>query len=106
MVEEAIAEKMARDMKEVSVAEFFEKNRHLLGYENSTKALLTVVKEAVDNSLDATTEAGILPEIKISVKTTNTDRLRYYLKTMGLVWWNQKFLLLLANSCTAPNSTG
>jgi len=76
MVEESIAEKMARDMKEVSVAEFFEKNRHLLGYENSAKALLTVVKEAVDNSLDATTEAGILPEIKISLKPANADRFK------------------------------
>lgn len=45
------AEDMAKDMKEISVAEFFEKNRHLLGYENPAKALLTVVKEAVDNSL-------------------------------------------------------
>jgi len=83
MVEETIAEKMAKDMKEVSVAEFFEKNRHLLGYENSTKALLTVVKEAVDNSLDATTEAGILPEIKISVKPTNADRYKILAEDNG-----------------------
>ena len=83
MVEETIAEKMAKDMKEVSVAEFFEKNRHLLGYENSTKALLTVVKEAMDNSLDATTEAGILPEIKVSVKPTNTDRFKIMVEDNG-----------------------
>lgn len=51
-MEETIAEKMARDMREVSVAEFFEKNRHLLGYENPTKSLITVVKEAVDNSVE------------------------------------------------------
>jgi DNA topoisomerase-6 subunit B len=51
-MEESIAEKMAKEMKEVSVAEFFEKNRHLLGYENPTKSLITVVKEAVDNSVE------------------------------------------------------
>ena len=59
---------MAKAMREVSIAEFFEKNRHLLGYENPTKALVTIVKEAVDNSLDAADEAGIAPNIKISVK--------------------------------------
>ncbi|MFH8119508.1 MAG: DNA topoisomerase VI subunit B [Candidatus Aenigmatarchaeota archaeon] len=83
MVEESIAEKMARDMKEVSVAEFFEKNRHLLGYENPTKALLTVVKEAVDNSLDACGEAGILPEIKVVVKPLNTDRFKILVEDNG-----------------------
>jgi DNA topoisomerase VI subunit B len=62
------AEVMSEDLKEISVAEFFEKNRHLLGYENSTKALLTIVKELVDNSLDACEEARILPNITFTVK--------------------------------------
>lgn len=62
------AEDLSKELKEISVAEFFEKNRHLLGYENSTRALITIVKEAVDNSLDACEEAGILPEIKVSLK--------------------------------------
>ena len=70
MVEQRVltAEEMAKTMREVSVAEFFEKNRHLLGYENTTKALITIVKELVDNSLDAADEAGILPEIKVQIK--------------------------------------
>lgn len=83
MVEEMIAEKMARDMKEVSVAEFFEKNRHLLGYENTTKSLLTVVKEAIDNSLDATTEAGILPDLFVSVKQLSADRFKVIVQDNG-----------------------
>ena len=62
------AEEMALKQREISVAEFFEKNRHLLGFDNPSKALLTVVKEAVDNSLDACEEARILPELKIVVK--------------------------------------
>ncbi len=68
------AEELAEQMREVSVAEFFEKNRHLLGYENPTKSLLTITKEMVDNSLDATNEANILPEIKIVVKEVGVDR--------------------------------
>jgi DNA topoisomerase VI subunit B len=80
---EQIAEKMAEAMREVSVAEFFEKNRHLLGYENPTKALLTVVKELIDNSLDATNEAGILPEIKVTVKQISDDRFKVIVEDNG-----------------------
>ncbi len=53
--------------REISVAEFFEKNKHILGYSNPSKALITVVKEAVDNALDACEEAGILPDILVRI---------------------------------------
>ncbi len=68
MDEKNIAEEIGEKIKEISIAEFFEKNKHLLGYENPTKSLLTVVKEAVDNSIDACLEARILPSIKVTVK--------------------------------------
>src|SRR5262245_39342433 len=61
------AEEMAKKQREISVSEFFAKNRHLLGFDNPRKALLTCVKEAVDNSLDACEEARILPEIEVKV---------------------------------------
>src|SRR5688500_13976862 len=54
-------ESMATRQKDIAVTEFFAKNRHLLGFDNPRKALLTTAKEAVDNSLDACEEAGILP---------------------------------------------
>jgi DNA topoisomerase-6 subunit B len=63
----ATAESMAARQREISVSEFFTKNRHLLGFDNPAKALLTTVKEAVDNSLDACEEAGILPEIFVEI---------------------------------------
>ncbi len=53
--------------REISVAEFFEKNKHILGYSNPAKAVITVVKEAVDNALDACEEAGILPDIFVRI---------------------------------------
>jgi DNA topoisomerase-6 subunit B len=59
---------MAQKQREISISEFFTKNRHLLGFDNPSKALLTTIKEAVDNSLDACEEAGILPEITIEVR--------------------------------------
>ncbi|MBN1511015.1 MAG: DNA topoisomerase VI subunit B [Phycisphaerae bacterium] len=68
------AEDMARQQREISVSEFFAKNRHLLGFDNKRKAMLTTVKEAVDNSLDACEEAGILPDIWIEVSQLTEDR--------------------------------
>jgi len=62
-----IAYELAKHQKEISVAEFFTKNRHLLGFDNKRKALLMTVKEAVDNSLDACEEAGVLPEISVEM---------------------------------------
>ena len=61
------AESLAKQQREISVSEFFVKNRHLLGFDNPSKALLTTIKEAVDNSLDACEEAGILPELHVEV---------------------------------------
>jgi DNA topoisomerase-6 subunit B len=63
----ATAESMAARQREISVSEFFTKNRHLLGFDNPAKALLTTVKEAVDNSLDACEEAGILPDLLVEI---------------------------------------
>ena len=67
----ATAESMASRQREISVSEFFTKNRHLLGFDNPAKALLTTVKEAVDNSLDACEEAGILPELLVEIRETS-----------------------------------
>jgi DNA topoisomerase-6 subunit B len=58
---------MAARQREISVSEFFTKNRHLLGFDNPRKALLTAVKEAVDNALDACEEAHILPDISVLI---------------------------------------
>ena len=65
---EAIAHKLAKKQKEISVAEFFERNKHILGFGNPTRALLTSVKEGVDNSLDACEESGILPDIYVEIR--------------------------------------
>jgi len=72
----ATAEAMARRQREISVSEFFSKNRHLLGFDNPRKALLTTVKEAVDNALDACEEARILPEISVEIRAMSENRFR------------------------------
>src|SRR6266511_4916823 len=62
------AVEMGARQREITVSEFFTKNRHLLGFDNPRKALLTCVKEAVDNALDACEEAGILPDVVVKVE--------------------------------------
>ena len=81
--QEEIAYQMALRQREISVSEFFTKNRHLLGFDNPKKALLTTVKEAVDNSLDACEEAKILPELTVEVRQTGEDRYRVAVEDNG-----------------------
>src|SRR5438876_3038866 len=67
------AVEMGARQREISVSEFFTKNRHLLGFDNPRKALLTCVKEAVDNALDAAEEASILPDVLVNVEVAAAD---------------------------------
>jgi DNA topoisomerase-6 subunit B len=77
------AESMARAQRSISVSEFFAKNRHLLGFDNPRKALLTTVKEAVDNALDACEEAGILPAVRIRVEPVSETHFRVVVEDNG-----------------------
>ncbi|SDX86458.1 DNA topoisomerase VI subunit B [Halobellus clavatus] len=63
-----IAEELAEGQRAISIAEFFEKNKHMLGFDSGARGLVTAVKEAVDNALDATEEAGIKPDISIEIR--------------------------------------
>jgi len=64
---EGIAEELAQSQRSISIAEFFEKNKHMLGFDSEARALVTAVKEAVDNALDACEEAGIKPNVLIQI---------------------------------------
>ena len=79
----ATAEAMATKQREISVSEFFTKNRHLLGFDNPAKALLTTIKEAVDNALDACEEAGIPPSIEVSIEELAEGRYRVRVEDNG-----------------------
>jgi DNA topoisomerase-6 subunit B len=77
------ASEMAKRQRDISVSEFFAKNRHLLGFDNPAKALLTTVKEGVDNSLDACEEAGILPTIRVEIDQVSETRFRIAIEDNG-----------------------
>lgn len=72
-----------------STAEYFSKNLQQVGFSSPTKAVLTTVKEAMDNSLDACEDHGILPNIGITIEKLgagtmkNTDRLRIVVDDNG-----------------------
>ncbi|HIH05255.1 TPA: DNA topoisomerase VI subunit B [Candidatus Woesearchaeota archaeon] len=83
MADEPIALELAKHQKEISVAEFFTKNRHLLGFDNKRKALLMTVKEAVDNSIDACEEARVLPEISVEIIEVGEFKYRVIIEDNG-----------------------
>ncbi|WP_226042127.1 DNA topoisomerase VI subunit B [Natrinema sp. DC36] len=66
--EPGIAEELAESQQSISIAEFFEKNKHMLGFDSGARGLVTAVKEAVDNALDAAEESGILPDIYVEIQ--------------------------------------
>ena len=78
-----IAQQLAAKQREISVAEFFERNRQILGFDNPQRALLTTVKEAVDNSLDASDEARILPDVLVEISKEGEDRLKVAVTDTG-----------------------
>ncbi len=81
--DEPIAVALAKNQREISISQFFEKNRHLLGFDNKRKSLLTAIKEAVDNSLDACEEAKILPEISVQIIDMENDRFKVIVEDNG-----------------------
>lgn len=77
------AEELAKKQKEISVAEFFERNKHILGFGNPTRALVTSVKEGVDNSLDACEEANILPDIYVEIQNGEDEECTLIIEDNG-----------------------
>ena len=77
------AHQLAKEQRDIPVSEFFEQNRHILGFDNPTHSLITAVKEGVDNSLDACEQAGILPELKVEIGTLGKDELSIAIEDNG-----------------------
>lgn len=77
------AHDLAKKQKEISVAAFFERNKHILGFGNATRALITSVKEGVDNSLDSCEEVDILPEIYVEIKNHEDSECKIIIEDNG-----------------------
>ena len=69
-----IAQRLASNQKQVAISEFFEKNKHFLGFDSLARSLITAVKEAVDNALDACEEARILPTISVAIEKIDVKK--------------------------------
>ncbi len=83
MIRMGEAEEISRKQKQVSISEFFEKNKHFLGFDTLQRSIITAVKESVDNSLDACEEARILPDIRVEIRRTKSDELRLVTQDNG-----------------------
>ncbi|HIH15267.1 MAG: DNA topoisomerase VI subunit B [archaeon GW2011_AR17] len=81
--ERITAEVLAEKQQSISISEFFTKNRHLLGFDNPRKALLTTVREAVDNALDACGEMKVLPEVRVIIDEISTDKYKVTVEDNG-----------------------
>ena len=66
---------LAGKQKQIAISEFFEKNKHFLGFDSLQRSIITAVKEAVDNSLDACEEERILPDIRVEINRLKDDRI-------------------------------
>ena len=77
------AHELAKKQKEISVAEFFERNKHILGFGNQTRALITSVKEGIDNGLDACEEADILPDLYVEIKNHEDGECKLIIEDNG-----------------------
>lgn len=72
-----------------STAEYFAKNLQQVGFSSPIKAVLTTLKEAVDNSLDACEGAGILPTLEIIIEkvgigsSKNSDLIKIVVEDNG-----------------------
>ncbi|MDE2518338.1 MAG: DNA topoisomerase VI subunit B [Methanocorpusculum sp.] len=78
-----LADELAKKQRSISVAEFFEKNKHMLGFDSPTRGIITTIKEAIDNSLDACEEAEVLPDILVSVRKLGGDVFRVVVEDNG-----------------------
>ena len=83
VVEMDKAQRIANKQKQISISEFFEKNKHFLGFDTHQRAIITAVKEAVDNSLDACEESRILPDIHVYIKRIEGGKLELITQDNG-----------------------
>lgn len=81
--------KAPRQITTSSTAEYFSKNLQQVGFSSPTKAVLTTVKEALDNALDACEDHHIAPDINVVIEKVgnghmkNTDRIRIRVEDNG-----------------------
>ena len=76
-------DKIFEQFREHSVAEFFKKNRQMLGFSGKVRSLTTIIHEYVTNGLDACEEAGILPEIKVRVEELDKEHYKVMVEDNG-----------------------
>jgi len=76
-------DKIFKQFREHSIAEFFKKNRQMLGFTGKIRSLTTIIHELVTNSVDACEEAGILPDIDVKLEELGHDHYKVIVQDNG-----------------------
>lgn len=66
--------------EEISPSDFFYRNKEIAGFENPAKACYTIVREFLENSLDACELGGFLPNIEMHMEAENIEEKRLKFK--------------------------
>ena len=82
-VKERSADELFKEFKEVSITEFFRKNKAHLGYSGKVRSLTTIIHEVVTNSLDACEESGILPDVEVEIRQIGDEHYRFIERDNG-----------------------
>ncbi|NHV61186.1 MAG: DNA topoisomerase VI subunit B [Candidatus Verstraetearchaeota archaeon] len=53
--------------KAISAADFFYKNKEIAGFDNPVRATYTIIRELVENALDACEQYSILPDVRVKL---------------------------------------
>ncbi|MBI4361157.1 DNA topoisomerase VI subunit B [Candidatus Micrarchaeota archaeon] len=74
---------LEKAFQEYSVAEFFKKNRQMLGYSGKLRSLTTIVHEFVTNSLDSCEDAKITPDLRVEIAELPQDHFKVVVQDNG-----------------------
>jgi DNA topoisomerase-6 subunit B len=76
-------EEIEKQFKEYSVAEFFKKNRQMLGYTGKVRSLTTIVHEGCTNALDSCEDAKVPPDISVEIQALENEHYKVIVQDNG-----------------------
>lgn len=82
-VHQSTAEKLGKLQKNISISQFMEANRQMLGFSTPSRNLFITVKEIVDNALDAADDAKLLPTLFVKITRIKSKRYLVNIRDYG-----------------------
>lgn len=80
---ESVAQRLSKQQKKISISQFLETNRQMLGFSSPGRNLFITVKQITDNAMDAADDAGMLPSIEINITRIKPKLYRVHIQDYG-----------------------